>query len=194
MLSSPPLLKERIKFSARLAGNPGPFPGSMRPAKQASGIRRKKVTGRSGSQGVRVQTWSQRGRGERDGGARQPRARPAAASGEPAGERGRRRGPRSPWSRGRSSTYITLQLFLRGGLAKPSRADHFAAAHGACLSGSGPGSRGTGGPAVDAADARRRKGGEDLALPRRAPVRQGGLAPRRARAPRPSLSSAGRWT
>lgn len=33
-------------------------------------------------------------------------------------------------------TYITLQLLLRGGLAEPSRADHFAAAHGARREGS----------------------------------------------------------
>lgn len=30
-----------------------------------------------------------------------------------------------------TGTYITLQLLLRGGLAEPSRANHFAAAHGA---------------------------------------------------------------
>lgn len=33
-------------------------------------------------------------------------------------------------------TYITLQLLLRRGLAEPSRADHFAAAHGARSEGS----------------------------------------------------------
>lgn len=43
------------------------------------------------------------------------------------------------WEQRRSFTYITLQLFLRGGLAEPSRADHFAAAHGARFSGSAPG-------------------------------------------------------
>lgn len=72
-----------------------------------------------------------------------------------------RGGPRSG---GRSSTYITLQLLLRGGLAEPSRADHFAAAHRARLSGSGPGSGGAGGRAPDTADAcrRRRQAGTSL--------------------------------
>lgn len=64
----------------------------------------------------------------------------------PKGPRGRRWGLSSPASR-RNSTYITLQLFLRGGLSEPSRADHFAAAHGARLSGSGPGSGRTDGRA-----------------------------------------------
>lgn len=40
-----------------------------------------------------------------------------------------------------TGTYITLQLLLRGGLAEPSRADHFAAAHGARREGSRAGHR-----------------------------------------------------
>lgn len=139
MLFSPALLKEIIKFSERLAGNPGPSSGPMRPAEQASGIWTKKVTRQRGGQGVSVQTRSHRRRGARDGDHPAPRA--SGCSHRLAG-RGEVPAPRplDPWSPGRSSTYITLQLFLRGGLAKPSRADHFAAAHGARLSGSDRGS------------------------------------------------------
>ncbi|XP_073898911.1 uncharacterized protein [Castor canadensis] len=57
--------------------------------------------------------------------------------------RGDREGRGGAEGRSPSSTYITLQLLLRRGLAEPSRADHFAAAHGARLSGSGSGDRGT---------------------------------------------------
>lgn len=69
---------------------------------------------------------------------------------EPAGrERDRGRGGRDSWKSqpgaqataavadgAQTCTYITLQLLLRGGLAEPSRANHFAAAHGARREGS----------------------------------------------------------
>lgn len=57
--------------------------------------------------------------------------------------RGDREGRGGAEGRSPSSTYITLQLLLRRGLAEPSRADHFAAAHGARLSGSRDDGRGT---------------------------------------------------
>lgn len=98
MLLSPALLKDVIKASGRLAANPGPSPGPLGPAK--AGVRtldEESYTQQSGGLGVSVQIGPKGAEGK-EMGTNQSRARPAAATGEPARERCRRSGSRSPRS------------------------------------------------------------------------------------------------